>query len=234
MTSMSLSSCIRRVVEVKSHFRPLQWRVAGRRFGQWIALGMAVAPTVTFLVVGMLFALGVLNREPAVNAALTAVEVPGLVLLVAMMWCTPLSHVVGRPYRVERRAFGIGFGVTGFANLLMFLVEHPVRDLTRPFAVAASLAVVCVTPLLATSTRRAMHRLGSAAWTRLHRLAYVAAIALVVHLWLVPQDDGPTGNIVATVLLGGAMSFRVPSFRNRIIRAERARSARRNFGAVDC
>jgi DMSO/TMAO reductase YedYZ heme-binding membrane subunit len=106
---------------------------------------------------------------------------------------------------------------------VMFLVEHPVRDLALPFAVAASVAVVCVTPLLATSSRRAMRRLGTAAWTRLHRLAYVAAVAVVIHLWLVPQDDGPAGNIAATILVGGAMLCRIARLRDRIVAAQRLR-----------
>jgi methionine sulfoxide reductase heme-binding subunit len=225
MIAASVPQPVRRAVELRSRFRPLHRRVAGRRVGQWLALGLAWAPTIAFAIVGLLFVAGVLDREQAVTGALGAVEVPGLLLLVAMMWCTPLSNVVGRPYRVERRAFGIGFAGTGFANLVMFLIEHPGRDLALPFAIAASTAVVCVVPLLATSSRRSMRRLGSAAWGKLHRLAYLAAIAVVIHLWLVPQDDGPGGNIIATILIGSALALRIPTIRCRIVAAQKARAA---------
>jgi sulfoxide reductase heme-binding subunit YedZ len=54
---------------------------------------------------------------------------------------------------------------------------------------AGATAFACLLPLAATSTRAAQRRLGGARWRRLHRLAYAAAAAAVVHfLWLVKAD----------------------------------------------
>jgi DMSO/TMAO reductase YedYZ heme-binding membrane subunit len=225
MRVLSGPRAMHRAVEFRSGYHPFHRRVRGRRVGQWMALGLACAPTMAFLSVGAFFVVGMLSRKQAVAGALAAVEVPGLLLLVCTMFCTPLANAVGRPYRVERRAFGIGFSGTGFGNFILFLIEHPARELTLPFAIAASLAVVCVIPLLATSSRKAMRKLGTKAWTRLHRLTYVAALAVVVHLWLVPQDDGPAGNIIATVLIGSALGLRIPGVRCRIIAAQKTRGA---------
>jgi methionine sulfoxide reductase heme-binding subunit len=220
-----MNAAMLRIVAFRSRFQPLRRRVFGRRLSQWLAFGIAAAPTTAFIVSAVLFALNVVTREEAVGLALGAIEVPGMLLLGAMMWCSPASNFVGRPFRVERRAFGIGFGLTGFANFAMFLIEHPARDLALPFAIAATVAVLAVTPLLLTSTRAAMRRLGSANWTKVHRLAYVAAVAVVVHLWLVPQDDGPGGNIVATAIVGGAFLLRIPTVKAKIVRTQRRKGA---------
>jgi sulfoxide reductase heme-binding subunit YedZ len=46
-------------------------------------------------------------------------------------------------------------------------------------------ALLCLIPLAATSTARAVKRLGAPGWRRLHRLAYLAAILASLHfLWL--------------------------------------------------
>ena len=44
-------------------------------------------------------------------------------------------------------------------------------------------------PLAATSTRRALRRLGGERWKRLHRLVHLAALFACLHyLWLVKAD----------------------------------------------
>jgi len=59
----------------------------------------------------------------------------------------------------------------------------------RPFITAGFAALVLLIPLAATSTSGIMRRLGGRRWRALHRLAYVVAIAGVIHfLWLVKSD----------------------------------------------
>jgi len=54
----------------------------------------------------------------------------------------------------------------------------------KPYVLAGALAFLMLVPLAATSTDRAMRRMGRH-WKRLHRLSYVAAIAGALHfLWL--------------------------------------------------
>ena len=56
----------------------------------------------------------------------------------------------------------------------------------RRYITAGFTGFVLLIPLAVTSTQRMIRRLGGRRWQRLHRLAYVAAIAGVVHyLWLV-------------------------------------------------
>ncbi len=55
----------------------------------------------------------------------------------------------------------------------------------RPYITLGMLALLSLIPLAATSTTGMIRRLGARTWTRLHRLAYVAAVCAVLHyLWL--------------------------------------------------
>src|SRR5260221_10454633 len=54
----------------------------------------------------------------------------------------------------------------------------------RPYITLGMLALLSLIPLAATSTTGMIRRLGARTWTRLHRLAYVAAVVAVLHyLW---------------------------------------------------
>jgi sulfoxide reductase heme-binding subunit YedZ len=54
-------------------------------------------------------------------------------------------------------------------------------DLLRPFFGIGLVALVLMTPLAATSTVSMIQRLGGRRWQALHRLAYPAAVASVLH-----------------------------------------------------
>jgi sulfoxide reductase heme-binding subunit YedZ len=58
----------------------------------------------------------------------------------------------------------------------------------RPYVTVGFSALVLLTALAATSTAGMMRRLGRA-WTRLHRLIYVAAALVVVHFWWQVKAD---------------------------------------------
>ena len=61
-------------------------------------------------------------------------------------------------------------------------------DLTkRPFVILGMIGFVAMIPLAATSWNGAIRRMGAAAWNRLHRLAYVAILAGVIHLALLSK-----------------------------------------------
>ena len=60
--------------------------------------------------------------------------------------------------------------------------------LERRYVTAGFAALLCMTPLAATSTRAMTRRLGKR-WNTLHRLAYAAGVLGVVHfIWLVKAD----------------------------------------------
>ena len=95
-----------------------------------------------------------------------------------------------------RRTFGLlAFGYACL-HFLTYLVLDQFFDWSaiaedvakRPYAMAGFFAFLCLAPLAATSTRAMARRLGRR-WKTLHRLAYVAATAAVVHfVWLVKKD----------------------------------------------
>jgi sulfoxide reductase heme-binding subunit YedZ len=96
-----------------------------------------------------------------------------------------------------RRTIGLfAFGYAGL-HVATYLVldqffDWPsiAGDLTkRPYIIAGAVAVSSMAPLAATSTAGWIRRLGGRAWQRLHRLAYLAAIAAVVHFWWLVKAD---------------------------------------------
>src|SRR6266571_4854111 len=94
----------------------------------------------------------------------------------------------------------------------------------RPYITLGMLALLSLTPLAATSTTGMIRRLGARAWTRLHRLAYVAGVCAVLHyLWLakvgVRDPYWYAGVLVA--LLG----VRVWDWRRRVVRRRRRDAA---------
>jgi len=123
---------------------------------------------------------------------------------------TPARRWLGLPWLAPyRRTFGlVAFGY-GCLHLLTWLALEWFFDwnaiwediVERPFVTAGMAAFLCMVPLAATSTRRAMRRLGRR-WISLHRLAYVAAAFGVLHfLWLVKADLLAPG-IHGAVLVG--------------------------------
>ncbi|WP_166144154.1 protein-methionine-sulfoxide reductase heme-binding subunit MsrQ [Methylosinus sp. RM1] len=63
------------------------------------------------------------------------------------------------------------------------------RDiLKRPYVTIGMAAFVILVPLAATSNNAAIRRLGAAAWARLHRLVYVAAILAAAHFLLIVKS----------------------------------------------
>lgn len=74
----------------------------------------------------------------------------------------------------------------------------------RRFITAGLVAWLCMLPLALTSTTWSIRKLGGKNWNRLHRLAYAAAIAGIVHYWWgVKQGDNTPMDItiVLAVLL---------------------------------
>ena len=116
-----------------------------------------------------------------------------------------------------RRTFGLlAFGYACL-HLLTYLVLDQFFDwpsivddvIKRPYITVGFFAFLCLSPLAATSTRAMVRRLGPR-WKTLHRLAYVAAIAAVIHfLWLVKKDtrEPLTYAAVLAVLLTARMRW---------------------------
>ena len=121
----------------------------------------------------------------------------GLRLLLLSLAVTPARRLFGwawiAPYR---RTLGLLAFSYATLHMLMYFAVDLFFDWTaivedvfeRPYITAGFTAFTCLVPLALTSTRAWIRRLGRR-WVLLHRLAYVAATAAVVHfLWLVKAD----------------------------------------------
>jgi sulfoxide reductase heme-binding subunit YedZ len=118
--------------------------------------------------------------------------------LVLTLAVTPFRRVTGWNAVVGfRRMLGLFAFFYGTLHLVTYLWLDQFFDLAgilkdiakRPFITAGTTAFVLMVPLALTSTAGMIRRLGGRAWRRLHRLAYVSAIAGVVHYWWLVKAD---------------------------------------------
>ncbi|HJT65031.1 MAG TPA: protein-methionine-sulfoxide reductase heme-binding subunit MsrQ [Pyrinomonadaceae bacterium] len=121
-----------------------------------------------------------------------------LVFLCLALAVTPLRKIFGVNMLVKfRRVLGLFAFFYGSLHLLTYVwfdrqfhLLSTIEDIgRRPFILAGMTAFVLMTPLAITSTNRMVKRLGGKRWARLHRLVYFAAIAGVVHFWMLVKSD---------------------------------------------
>jgi sulfoxide reductase heme-binding subunit YedZ len=85
-----------------------------------------------------------------------------------------------------------------FSDFDLHAMLHDIAK--RPFITMGMLAYACLFPLAATSTTWSIRKLGGKRWTMLHRLAYVAATAGVIHYWWIVKTGVRTPWKVTAVL----------------------------------
>ncbi len=155
-----------------------------RRVPTLVVYGLGLVP-LGVLVWGAIF--GGLGPDP-VKAIERSLGLRGLQFLLASLAITPLRWVGLNLIRF-RRALGllaflyIALHLTAWVWLDMGLRwEEMLADLTRrPFVIIGMIGFLLLLPLAATSWNGAIRRMGAAAWGRLHRLAYLAILAGVLH-----------------------------------------------------
>jgi sulfoxide reductase heme-binding subunit YedZ len=159
-----------------------------------------------------------------------------LTLLLITLSVTPVRRLL-RVNRIQsvRRMLGVWSFVYALSHLLLYLTldqlcyslatcEFPAiwEDLTeRPFIFVGMLAFVILLALAATSTSGWVRRLKKN-WQRLHRLAYVAAIAGTVHFtWGQKADirEPLWWGAYLAVLLGVRVAFVFQKRRSRLVAA---------------
>lgn len=112
-----------------------------------------------------------------------------LQLIVAGLCITPLRWLTGVNLIRFRRAVGLlAFFYVALHLLTWLLLDLQLRwaeigaDLTkRPYIIVGMVGFALLLPLAVTSNNLSIRRMGAAAWQRLHRLTYLAAIAGAVH-----------------------------------------------------
>ena len=161
-----------------------------RRVPTWAVYGLGLVP-LAYLVWGA--ATGGLGVEP-VKAIEHRLGELGLQFLLASLAITPLRRVGLNLIRF-RRALGLmAFGYVSLHLLSWVWLDMGLRwaemaaDLVkRPYVILGMAGFLALVPLAATSTNTAIRRMGPVAWGRLHRLAYVAIVAGVLHLVLLSK-----------------------------------------------
>jgi methionine sulfoxide reductase heme-binding subunit len=176
-----------------------------RRVPTWVIYLLGLVP-LGFLVWGAIF--GGLGPDP-VKAIERGLGERGLQFLLASLAITPLRRVGLNLIRF-RRALGllaflyVTLHLTAWVWLDMGLrFGEMLADLTkRPFVIVGMVGFVVLVPLAATSWNGAIRRMGAAAWGRLHKLAYVAILAAVLHYVLLSKVWTAEVLIYAALALG--------------------------------
>lgn len=117
----------------------------------------------------------------------------GLKLMVLGLLVTPLRKWTGVNLIKFRRAIGVTAFFFVLAHFLVFAildVQSVSRVWTeivkRPYVTVGMASFVMLIPLAVTSNNLSVRKMGTAAWRKLHKLTYPAAILGAVHyLWLV-------------------------------------------------
>lgn len=151
-----------------------------------------------------------------VNFAIRTTGLLGLVFLTLSLVITPLRRLTGWNALIAvRRNLGV-FGFTYIAAhfLIFFLfdrdmsVTSTLEEITeRVYLWFGTGSLLIMIPLAITSTDAMVMRFGPKRWKLLHRLAYVAVLAGVVHYYLLVKAD-VTRPLIFGVLFGGLMIVR--------------------------
>jgi methionine sulfoxide reductase heme-binding subunit len=121
-----------------------------------------------------------------------------LVFLSLTVAITPLRQIFRLNSLVKyRRMLGLFAFFYGTLHLLTYVWFDRVFNFVsvaqdvaqRPFILVGMTAFLLMVPLAITSTNKMIKRLGGKRWSRLHRLVYLAAIAGVVHFWMLVKSD---------------------------------------------
>jgi ferredoxin-NADP reductase/DMSO/TMAO reductase YedYZ heme-binding membrane subunit len=168
-----------------------------------------------------------------VNFAIRTTGFLALIFLLLSLTTTPLGRLTGWHWLTHfRRTLGLYAFFHTLVHFILFFVLDRALSVTstvsemfvRPYLTVGAAGLLMMVPLAVTSTNGMIKRLGSTQWKRLHRLAYLAAIAGVVHYYLLVKADvrQPIAfAIVLTALLGYRLAAHYLKLRAAVHGAER-------------
>ncbi len=148
------------------------------------------------------------------NFAILTTGMTTLVFLMLTMAVTPVRKITGWNWLLSfRRMLGLfAFFYACVHFSLFFSLDRSfsisstlTEMLKRKYLILGSTALLVMIPLAITSTNGMIKRLGGKRWRALHRLAYVAAVAGVIHYYMQVKADVRQPLVFAavlTVLLG--------------------------------
>ncbi|PWU13586.1 MAG: sulfoxide reductase heme-binding subunit YedZ [Verrucomicrobia bacterium] len=138
-----------------------------------------------------------LGANPVKFAILTT-GMSALVFLMLTMLVTPLRKISGLNWIISfRRTFGLYAFFYACAHFLIFFaldrslsISGTLSEMAkRKYLIVGSTGLLVMVPLAVTSTNAMIKRLGGKRWRALHRLAYVAAVAGVIHYYMQVKAD---------------------------------------------
>jgi methionine sulfoxide reductase heme-binding subunit len=161
-----------------------------RRVPTWAVYSLGVVP-LGFLVWGAVT--NELGADP-VKAVEHRLGLLGLQFLIASLAISPLRRAGLNLIRFRR-----ALGLLAFFYVVLHLVAWIWLDMglrwsemaadlwKRPYIIAGMVGLAALLPLALTSTNAAIRQMGPVAWGRLHRLAYLAILAGILHFVLLSK-----------------------------------------------
>jgi len=130
--------------------------------------------------------------EP-INVLERAYGEAALIMMVSVLVVTPLRKWAGINLMKFRRAIGVTAFFFVLAHFLVFAIldvqtlERVWTEIVkRPYVTVGMTSFLMLIPLAVTSNNLSLRKMGAAAWRRMHKLTYPAAILGGLHyLWLV-------------------------------------------------
>lgn len=132
----------------------------------------------------------------------------GLQFIILTLLVTPIRRLTGVSLLKFRRALGVISFVYILAHMLTWLIldrqlvwaEVWADIVKRPYILFGTVGFVAMIPLAATSNNLSVRRLGAKLWNRIHKLAYLAAAAGVVHYVLLVKGWPPEPLVYALIV----------------------------------
>ena len=138
-----------------------------------------------------------LGANPA-NFAIRTTGMLALVFLTLSLTVTPIRKITGWNWLIfSRRTLGLYAFFYACCHFLLFFsldrgfsVPSTLTEMVkRKYLIVGSTGLLLMVPLAVTSTNAMIKRLGAIRWKKLHRLAYIAAIAGVIHYYMQVKAD---------------------------------------------
>ena len=157
------------------------------------------------------------------NFAILTSGMLALVFLMLTMLVTPLRRITGWNWLIfSRRTFGLyAFFYASLHFLIFFSLDRGFslsgtlsEMLKRKYLLVGITGLLAMVPLAVTSTNAMIKRLGGKRWHALHRLAYVAALAGVIHYYMQVKADVRRPLVFAAVL-ALLLGYRLLALRQR-------------------
>ena len=164
------------------------------RFARWLVLVNGAIPAILLAWDAWHHRLG---ANP-VNFAILTTGMSALVFLMLTLAVTPLRKITGLNWIIfARRTLGLYAFFYACLHFLIFFsldrsfsVSSTLSEMVkRKYLIVGSTGLFVMVPLAVTSTNAMIKRLGGKRWRALHRLAYVAAIAGVIHYYMQVKAD---------------------------------------------